>query len=97
MQQTLKELGNLLEDVEQRFQRLASEAGERAEESTERLRSGLRRLRERFADLERQAEREVRRKVKDTDRYVRGHPWETVGVAALVAFLLGAMLTRRRD
>jgi ElaB/YqjD/DUF883 family membrane-anchored ribosome-binding protein len=33
--------------------------------------------------------------VTTTDDYVRGRPWETVGVAAGIAFLLGIIVGRR--
>jgi ElaB/YqjD/DUF883 family membrane-anchored ribosome-binding protein len=32
---------------------------------------------------------------KAADRYVRDHAWVSIGVAAAIAFLLGALSTRR--
>lgn len=95
MQDTLRELGILVDDVERLFQRVASEGGERLGESVEDLQSSMARLRKRFDDFQRRAPREIRRTIRSTDRYVRDNPWQTVGLAAAVGFVLGAMIARR--
>ena len=37
----------------------------------------------------------TRQAAKATDEYVHEHPWHAVGVAAVVGFLLGALISRR--
>jgi ElaB/YqjD/DUF883 family membrane-anchored ribosome-binding protein len=32
---------------------------------------------------------------EDTDDYVRGKPWQAIGVVAVVAFVVGALVSRR--
>lgn len=34
---------------------------------------------------------------KTTDSYVRGNPWQVVGIAAVVGIALGMLMTRRSD
>jgi len=95
MHETLKEVNMLAADVERLFQRLASEGAECAGDSAEKLRAMLRELRGRLEHFERHAGREIGRKVRDADRYVRDHPWQTLGLAAALAFVAGALLMRR--
>ena len=95
MHETLKQLNTLVADIERLIQHIASEGGERAGESADKLRRTLRELRGGLTDLERQARREIGRRVKDAERYVRDHPLQTLGLTAAVAFVVGAILTRR--
>lgn len=95
MHDALKELGILMEDVERLFQRVASEGGERVGDSVEELQSNMARLRKRFHDFQRRAPRELRRTIRRTEQYVHDNPWQTVGLAAAVGFVLGAVIARR--
>ena len=95
VQQTMKELGNLLAEVERVFESLNKDGAECASESFEHLRGRLAKVREGLGNLERQLQREVRRKLRDANRYMKEHPLQSLGVAAMVGFLLGASVSRR--
>lgn len=95
MQDTLKDLGTVIEDVERLFQRFTSEGGQCASESVDQLRTSLGSIRERFTKLEHRVQHQVRRRMRETNRYVHENPWQTIGAAAAVAFVLGALTARR--
>ena len=95
MHEALKEMNTLIADAERLFQHMASEGSQCVGDSADKLHRSLRELREGLADLERRARREVGRRIEDADHYVREHPWRTVGLAAAVAFIAGAVLGRR--
>jgi ElaB/YqjD/DUF883 family membrane-anchored ribosome-binding protein len=95
MQETLRDLGTVIEDVERLFQRFASEGGQCAGESVDHLRASLGGIHERFMKLEHRVQRQVRRRMRETNRYVHENPWQTIGAAAAVAFVLGALTARR--
>ena len=88
MQATLKDLGRFIEEADRSIRRFASEGGQCAEESLAQLREGLERI-------EHQLQRRLRRGIRQSDRYVREHPWQTMGIVAGVAFVLGALAARR--
>jgi ElaB/YqjD/DUF883 family membrane-anchored ribosome-binding protein len=96
MQDTLKDISTMIEDVERLFQRVASEGGQCAGESVDHLRESLGSIRERFTKLEHRVQHQVRRRMRETNRYVHENPWQTIGVAAAVAYVLGALTARRR-
>jgi ElaB/YqjD/DUF883 family membrane-anchored ribosome-binding protein len=95
MQATLRDLNTVIEDVERLFQRFASGSGQCAGESMDHLRASLGGIRERFMKLEHQVQHRVHRRMRETKRYVHENPWQVIGAAAAVAFLLGALTARR--
>jgi ElaB/YqjD/DUF883 family membrane-anchored ribosome-binding protein len=95
MQDTLRDLGIVIEDVERLFRRFVSDGGECAGESVDQLRASLEEIRERFMKLEHRVQHQVRRRMREANRYVHENPWQTIGAAAAVAFVLGALTARR--
>ena len=96
MQRTLRDLGTRIEDLEQLLRRLASEGEQCAGESLDHLRASLGDVQERFMKLDHQVQHQVRRRMRDINRYARENPWQMIGGAAAVAFILGALTARRR-
>jgi len=92
----VKELRSALEDAEGLLQATATEVDRsledawlRVEQSVgdvhEGLLSKVGHLRDRTVDV-----------VKDADRFVRRHPWQTIGAIAGVTLLAGLLIGRRR-
>ena len=48
-----------------------------------------------LAEAERAVLDKTKLAAKATDEYVHEHPWQAVGVAAVIGLLLGALITRR--
>jgi ElaB/YqjD/DUF883 family membrane-anchored ribosome-binding protein len=82
-------------DTEELLRATANQTGERISATRERVEERLRTAREELAELQASATQHAKQAARATDDYVHEHPWQSVGVAAAVGFLLG-MLTARR-
>ena len=65
-------------------------------ELVEQLKGALTAARTRLKEAEQSLQRDAAQGAKSADEYVHDHTWMSIGIAAAVAFLLGA-LTARRD
>jgi ElaB/YqjD/DUF883 family membrane-anchored ribosome-binding protein len=85
----------LVADTEKLLAHTASLAGDHADELRDQINDSLLRARETLA----LAEQTLRERGKDalaaTEDYVQTNPWQSVGIAAGVGFLLGLLATRR--
>jgi ElaB/YqjD/DUF883 family membrane-anchored ribosome-binding protein len=61
----------------------------------DRLLERLEDARLKIGDLHAEGIDRARRAARDTDVYVREHPWQAVGVGALLGLLLGVLIARR--
>ena len=82
-------------DAEELLRATASQAGEKVGAARERIQVSLASARVKLAEAERAMLDKTKQAAKATDEYVHEHPWHAVGVAAVVGFLLGALITRR--
>lgn len=82
-------------DAEELLRATASQAGEKVGAARERIQVSLAAARVKLAEAERAMLDKTKQAAKATDEYVHEHPWHAVGVAAVVGFLLGALITRR--
>jgi len=82
-------------DAEELLRATASQAGEKVGAARERIQASLAAARVKLAEAERAMLDKTRQAAKATDEYVHEHPWHAVGVAAVVGFLLGALISRR--
>jgi ElaB/YqjD/DUF883 family membrane-anchored ribosome-binding protein len=82
-------------DTEELLRATANQTGERVKEARERVEERLREAREQLTELQANAAKRAKEAAHATDEYVHDHPWQSIGVAAAVGFLLG-MLTSRR-
>lgn len=82
-------------DAEELLRATASQAGEKVGAARERIQASLASARVKLAEAERAMLDKTKQAAKATDEYVHEHPWHAVGVAAVVGFLLGALITRR--
>lgn len=86
-------------DAEQLLKSVAAAGGEKTVALRESAERSLKAARARLAELEGAAEQKARAAVGATDAYVKGHPWQSVavaaGVAAVVGMIVGLLLNRR--
>jgi ElaB/YqjD/DUF883 family membrane-anchored ribosome-binding protein len=82
-------------DAEELLRATASQAGEKVGVARERIQASLASARVKLADTERAVLDRTKIAAKATDEYVHENPWQAVGVAAVIGFLLGALITRR--
>jgi ElaB/YqjD/DUF883 family membrane-anchored ribosome-binding protein len=83
-------LRSLLADAEALLRESADATGEQLGDARRNARDSLRRTCEHL----RAAERELGNRARRVDAAVHRHPWETVAVVGVAAFLLGLMVRR---
>jgi ElaB/YqjD/DUF883 family membrane-anchored ribosome-binding protein len=91
----IKDFKTVLVDTEEMLKATASQTGEKVAAARAKLEETLAATQKRLADLEEGLVDRTKAAAQATDQLVHEHPWQAVGVAAAVGFLLG-MLTCRR-
>jgi ElaB/YqjD/DUF883 family membrane-anchored ribosome-binding protein len=82
-------------DAEELLKLTAGQAGEKLTDVRARLNDRLAVAKDRIADADLAVRQQTKKVVDVTDDYVHKNPWQSVGVAAGVAFLLGLLVSRR--
>ncbi|HEX8595047.1 MAG TPA: YqjD family protein [Pseudomonas sp.] len=91
----MSDFQTLVADTEKLLAHTASLAGEQADELREQIRESLLRARETLKLTEETLRARGKEAVIVTEDYVQNNPWQSVGIAAGVGFLLGLLATRR--
>ncbi|MCX7960954.1 MAG: DUF883 family protein [Burkholderiales bacterium] len=91
----VSDLKAVVNDAEELLRASAGQAGERLAAARERLQASLASARAKLADAERVLLDRTREAARATDAYVHQNPWQAVGVAALVGFVIGLLIGRR--
>ena len=91
----MNDLRAVLEDAEALLSATAGQAGEKIAKARERATETVRVARERLGDAQEQVVKQAKYAAKQTDGYVRDNPWQAVGIAAGVAFIIGVLVSRR--
>ena len=88
-----------LAEVEQMLKAGADQAGEqladRVDDTRVRAERTLHDAHERLSSLQDELSSRARRSVRDADRYVHDNPWQAIGIAAGLAFVVGLLVSRR--
>jgi len=95
VQKLKDDLRRVVADVEGLLKVTAGQVGERVGEARARAEETLKGARARLSELEQQAKDRAGDMAGEADTYVRDNPWQAVGIAAGVAFLLGILVSRR--
>jgi len=88
-------LRTVVNDVEQILHSMSGNSGEYAADFKGNAEKTLRDARNRLGEIERQTARQLRRASRQTQGYVKDHPWQLVGGLAAAAVTL-ALLSRTR-
>ena len=92
----MSDLRAVLEDAEALLTATAGQAGERIQKARERAQETVkRRARAPRGDAQEEVSNAPAKPPKETDAYVRDNPWQAVGIAAGVAFIIGVLVSRR--
>ena len=86
---------NLVSDTERLLEHTASLAGEQADELRTQIHESLLKARETLQLTEDSLRERGQAAVTATEDYVQANPWQSVGIAAGVGFLIGLLATRR--
>ncbi|WNZ80127.1 YqjD family protein [Pseudomonas sp. P105] len=95
-QEILKEdFQTLVSDTERLLDHTATLAGDQADELRSQIHETLLRARETLKLTEDSVRERGQAAVIATEEYVQANPWQSVGIAAGVGFLIGLLATRR--
>ena len=90
-QKLAQDLRVLIRDAEALLKAGAADAGGKMEDLKSRLRASVGQMKETCHDLE----QKVAAGAKATDKVIREHPYESIGVAFGVGLLIGVLVTRK--
>ena len=85
----------LVADTERLLEHTASLAGDQAEELRAQIKDSLLKARESLDETKETLQQRGQAAVVATEDYVQANPWQSVGIAAGVGFLIGLLATRR--
>jgi len=91
----MDDLRVVVSDAEELLKATAGQAGDKVAAARARAQASVDQARVRMAALGDQAAARSREAVKVTDEYVHQNPWQSIGVAAGFALLLGILIGRK--
>jgi len=89
------DLRAVIDDTEELLRATAGQAGEKVQAARARAEETLRSAKGRLIELGEAGAEKAKAAAKATDSYVHENPWQAVGVAAGVGFLIGMLLGRK--
>ena len=89
------EISNLKADLDDLISRIPGLSDVDLEEAKEKLMAKIASTRESARDMADDAREQIHHGIECSEDYVKEHPMQSVGYAALAGFLLGLLITRR--
>ncbi len=89
------DLRTLARDSETLIEALAEDASTNVKEARERLREVVNRVKDNYGDWQERGMEKARNAYRSTDRTIRTHPYQSVGLALGAGLLLGWLLPSR--
>ena len=86
---------NLVSDTERLLEHTASLAGDQADELRTQIHESLLKARETLQLTEASLRDRGQAAVDATEAYVQAKPWQSIGIAAGIGFIVGLLATRR--
>jgi ElaB/YqjD/DUF883 family membrane-anchored ribosome-binding protein len=93
--QLIDDLTAVIKDAESLLRVTAAQTGDKVEEIRARAEETVRNAKARLGEVEEQALERAREFAGDADEYVRGNPWQAVGIAAGIGLVIGMLMARR--
>ena len=91
----MNDFQTLVSDTERLLEHTKTIAGDQADELRDQIHDSLLRARETLTLTEDSLRERGQAAVTATEDYVQANPWQSVGIAAGVGFLIGLLATRR--
>ena len=85
----------VITDAEALLHATAGEANESVAAARAKVKESLDAAKDKLGSLGEEAAEQARVAVHAADDYIRGHPWQAVGIAALAGIVLGLLVSRR--
>ena len=93
--QLIDDLTAVIKDSESLLRVTAAQTGDKVEEIRARAEDTVRNAKARIGEVEEQALERAREFAGEADEYVRGNPWQAVGIAAGIGLVIGMLMSRR--
>jgi ElaB/YqjD/DUF883 family membrane-anchored ribosome-binding protein len=93
--QLVDDFATVLTEAEDMLKRASNETGDRARDLRAQVEAKLLAAKLRLQEMQGDAVDRARDAARATDDYVHDNPWQAVGAAAAVGFVVGMLMTRR--
>ena len=91
----MEDMKVVVSDAEELLRATANQTGERIAAARAKAGESLQVAKVRLAEAQASVVEKVKVAAKTTDDYVHENPWQSVGIAAALGLLLGALISRR--
>lgn len=91
----VSDLKLVVADTEELLRATAGQAGEKVTELRARLEKRLQEAKSGLGDVQALATEKAKAAAHATDEFVHAEPWKAIGITAVVALVLGALISRR--
>ena len=91
----VQDFGDVLGEAETLLRQAAKETGDKASDLRSQVEAKLLAAKLKLQDLQDDAIDQAKAAARATDDYVRDNPWQAIGAAAAVGFLIGVVVSRR--
>jgi ElaB/YqjD/DUF883 family membrane-anchored ribosome-binding protein len=95
-ERVIKDFKAVVMDTEELLKATANQTGDRIAAARARMEESLAATKKQLIDLEENMVEKTKAAARATDQMVHENPWQSMGIAAAVGFVLG-MLIQRRD
>jgi len=85
----------VIADADELLRATAGQAGEKVAAARARIQDSIDGAKIKLAQLSEASAEKAKAAARATDDYVHDHPWNAVGIAALVGLVLGTLISRR--
>jgi len=89
------ELKSVIKDAEELLKNTEQQAGEGFKSARAKFEATLNNARGELLHLEQDVVEKARDAARTTDEYVKGHPWQSVGLGACVGLIAGLLIGRK--
>ena len=89
------DFAEMLTEAEDLMKRAASETGDRAKDLRSQVEAKLLAAKSRLQEMQGDAVDSAKAAARVTDDYVHDNPWQAIGAAAAVGFVIGLLMNRR--
>ena len=93
--QLIEDLHTVIRDAEGLLKATAAQTGDKIAEVRSRAEESVRQAKARLENVEDEALKHAQALAEDADTYVRGNPWQAVGIAGVIGLVLGLLISRR--
>ena len=91
----VKDFADVLTEADTLLKQAAKESGDRASDLRAQVEAKLRTAKLRLGELQDDALDSAKAAARATDDYVHDNPWQAIGVASAIGFLVGIVISRR--